>query len=141
MGTRADFYIGEGKDAEWLGSVAWDGYQWEKADSVLRQATTKDEFKAAVFVLEQTRNDFTSPVQGWPWPWDDSRTSDYAYCFTDQGTKVFNFGRPVVDGVDEEADGYVEPDKAEFPNMKDRKNVTLEERSGVMIFSVPKDAA
>jgi hypothetical protein len=26
MGTRADFYIGRGTEAEWLGSVAWDGY-------------------------------------------------------------------------------------------------------------------
>jgi hypothetical protein len=26
MGTRADFYVGRGPDAEWLGSVAMDGY-------------------------------------------------------------------------------------------------------------------
>lgn len=26
MGTRADFYVGRGKDAEWIGSVAFDGY-------------------------------------------------------------------------------------------------------------------
>ena len=26
MGTRADLYIGRGTDAEWIGSVAWDGY-------------------------------------------------------------------------------------------------------------------
>ena len=26
MGTRADFYIGKGTDAEWLGSIAWNGY-------------------------------------------------------------------------------------------------------------------
>lgn len=25
MGTRADFYSGRGKTAEWLGSIAWDG--------------------------------------------------------------------------------------------------------------------
>ncbi len=25
MGTRADFYVGLGEQAEWLGSVAWDG--------------------------------------------------------------------------------------------------------------------
>ena len=25
MGTRADFYVGRGESAEWLGSVAWDG--------------------------------------------------------------------------------------------------------------------
>ena len=26
MGTRADFYIGRGATAEWIGSIAWDGY-------------------------------------------------------------------------------------------------------------------
>jgi len=26
MGTRADFYVGRGEQAEWLGSIAWDGY-------------------------------------------------------------------------------------------------------------------
>jgi hypothetical protein len=26
MGTRADFYIGCGRDSEWIGSIAWDGY-------------------------------------------------------------------------------------------------------------------
>lgn len=25
MGTRADFYVGRGEQAEWLGSIAWDG--------------------------------------------------------------------------------------------------------------------
>jgi hypothetical protein len=25
MGTRADFYVGRGETAEWLGSIAWDG--------------------------------------------------------------------------------------------------------------------
>lgn len=28
MGTRADFYIGRGENAEWLGSIAWDGDPW-----------------------------------------------------------------------------------------------------------------
>lgn len=26
MGTRADFYVGKGPNAEWLGSTAMDGY-------------------------------------------------------------------------------------------------------------------
>lgn len=26
MGTRADFYVGRGAQAEWLGSTAYDGY-------------------------------------------------------------------------------------------------------------------
>lgn len=26
MGTRADFYVGRGTEAEWIGSIALDGY-------------------------------------------------------------------------------------------------------------------
>lgn len=26
MGTIADFYVGRGPKAEWIGSIAWDGY-------------------------------------------------------------------------------------------------------------------
>jgi len=26
MGTRADFYVGIGPEAEWVGSIAYDGY-------------------------------------------------------------------------------------------------------------------
>lgn len=26
MGTRADFYVGTGANAEWLGSIAYDGH-------------------------------------------------------------------------------------------------------------------
>ena len=48
MGTRADFYLGEGSAAEWLGSVAWDGYDVTEADDglahTLRLSPTKEEF-------------------------------------------------------------------------------------------------
>jgi len=124
MGTRADFYIGEGKTAEWLGSVSWDGYQWEAPDSPLRSAKSADDFKAAVLQISKERDDFRSSDRGWPWPWDDSQTTDYAYCFTPEEVRVFVFGRPYVPGQDEEAEGYVEPPKADFPNMKARANVT-----------------
>lgn len=26
MSTRADFYVGRGAEAEWIGSISWDGY-------------------------------------------------------------------------------------------------------------------
>ena len=58
MGTRADFYIGRGQDAEWLGSVAWDGYEWEADDSDLMQAKTADEFRAAVAAIEAERDEY-----------------------------------------------------------------------------------
>jgi len=41
MGTRADFYVGRGKTAEWLGSIAWDGYPaglWPNKDTATAKA-------------------------------------------------------------------------------------------------------
>lgn len=78
MGTRADFYIGRGRSAEWLGSIAWDGYEID--DSIL-DAKDAATFKKAVVAFLKTRDDATTPEQGWPWPWDNSETTDYAYAF------------------------------------------------------------
>lgn len=115
MGTRADFYVGTGADAEWLGSVAWDGYEWdEDKDSEIAKATTEDEYRASVAKELGSRDDATTPDMGWPWPWDDSSTTDYAYYFQDG--KV---------GCE---------DRHDWPNMTARKNFTLDRRSGAIVF-------
>jgi hypothetical protein len=115
MGTRADFYIGRGPNAEWLGSVAWDGDEWEKKKSRLMRATTADAFRAEVAAIANQREDFTSPTEGWPWPWDDSNTTDYAYVFHDGTVEI---PREDVDW---------------FPNMASRKNVQWGKKSGIVL--------
>jgi len=47
MGTRADFYIGRGKDAEWLGSIGNDGYP-EGISSSIFICRTEEAFREAV---------------------------------------------------------------------------------------------
>lgn len=117
MGTRADFYIGTGKDAEWLGSVAWDGYEWEELpDCPLMTATTETDFRAAVAESAASRRDWTSPADGWPWPWDDSTTTDRAYAFANGRVTVYRWGKG-----------------AEWPDMGARQNVTLGPRSGLIV--------
>ncbi len=130
MGTRADFYVGKGKDAEWIGSIAWDGYPDGIVEQVLK-ATTEQSFRDAVLAFLAARRDATLPAQGWPWPWEDSHTTDYAYCFDEGAVLTFNWGRLVVEGADEDDD---EGPKAPFPDMTARQNVTLGKRSGVMIL-------
>src|ERR1019366_740841 len=56
MGTRADFYIGRGASAEWLGSIAWDGHPDSVAAAVLR-ATTEDKYRAALVKHMHERED------------------------------------------------------------------------------------
>jgi hypothetical protein len=163
MGTRADFYVGRGAKAEWLGSIAWDGYE-DGLDAQLLGAQKEKKFRKQVALLAK-RDDWTSPEQGWPWPWTDSCTTDYAYAFDGERVWVSCFGGQWYDPVeksqklakfdkriakaktDEERDAaelereeYTEglygtdDDKVEFPDMTERQNVTLGSRSGVLVF-------
>lgn len=134
MGTRADFYVGRGEDAEWLGSIAWDGYP-EGIDAAVLEPTSEDDYREAVALFLGDRDDATAPEQGWPWPWDDSGTTDYAYAF--DGGQVWGscFGTPwfhadVLDANQRPETG--EP--ARFPDMSERKAVTYGRRSGVTII-------
>lgn len=124
MGTRADFYIGTGKDAEWLGSVALDGYRWEEEpDNLLILSPDATTFRTVVTGILKDRHDATLPEQGWPWPWNDSKTTDYAYAFKDGKVQIFNFESP--------EDGW--------PDMSERKKVALGNRSGLFIIQKTKD--
>jgi hypothetical protein len=149
MGTRADFYIGRGKDAEWLGSIAWDGYpDGLTADSdkcaedlnkvELLAATDGAGFRDALTSFLATRDDATYPNQGWPWPWNDSRTTDYAYAF--DGGKVWasSFGGEWFDPLLPEPEDDEGEKVAVFPNMKQRKSLTLGKRSGLTTITVHK---
>ena len=69
MGTRADFYVGRGQKAEWLGSIAWDGYPDGLSDIPVLSAQTEVAFRAAVRDMLASRKDGTTPEMGWPWPW------------------------------------------------------------------------
>ncbi|RMG96177.1 MAG: hypothetical protein D6706_10640 [Chloroflexi bacterium] len=121
MGTRADFYIGVGKNAEWLGSVAWDGYEWDYDPThPVMKAETEEEFREAVQQIAKDRDDWTAPEDGWPWPWDDSSLTDYIYAFVDGTVKVF---------VGDEMD-------VEWPDMSMRRNLAYGLRSGLLQIEV-----
>jgi hypothetical protein len=135
MGTRADFYIGRGLDAEWLGSIAWDGYLDGMPDAIL-VAPSEDEFREAVAELLSSRDDGTTPDMGWPWPWDDSRTTDYSYTFDDHMVYAACYGYQWFNASGEEPDiEELGVKKCVFPDMSSRKNVTLGGRSGLIILS------
>ena len=134
MGTRADFYIGTGKHAEWLGSVAWDGYEVEECNDVkepanrVRRAQTADDYRVAVTDFLDSRDDATYPVNGWPWPWDDSNITDYAYSFVNDSVKWWPFYK------DEESDCIDSPDDG-WPDMSEIKNVSFGKNSGIILIT------
>ena len=137
MGTRADFYIGRGKGAEWIGSIAWDGYPDGIAPAVLA-ATTEDTFRSEVSTFLSLRKDGIVPSDGWPWPWNNSQLTDYSYAL--DGGKVYRtpFGHGWVDPqilmCDQEDDFTVE--KVDFPDMSALTNNPPigSLKSGVMAF-------
>ena len=119
MGTRADFYIGKGKNSEWLGSIAWDGYPKGIPTVLLRQTNEKG-FRANVSKFLDSRDDATLPNDGWPWPWEDSGTTDYAYTLSGDKVLASCFGSAWFDPKNppKEPKGH-----ATLPNMADRQNI------------------
>lgn len=94
MGTRADFYVGSNdRRARWVGSVAYDGDPMNFR--FLLKCRTAREFRAALTAEFRTRDDATFAKDGWPWPWDDSNTTDYAYRFS-RGNVWVSDGAPWV---------------------------------------------
>lgn len=156
MGTRADFYVGRGKQAEWIGSIAWDGYPNGIEDNGKQTggtkaltATTEEDFRQGVKEFGVCRNDFTDPAErGWPWPWDTSATTDYAYAYDDGKVYGSGYGRPWFEinldqtnggePLDEDEDGNeieVPTTPAPvFPDMRERQEVRFDEGSGLIVF-------
>lgn len=130
MGTRADFYVGRGPGAEWIGSIAWDGYPEGIDDAVLR-AKAEDTFRSAVAGHLDGREDATRVADGWPWPWDDSRTTDYAYAFDCGRVWASCFGGEWFVATEECPDDA--PQTAVFPDMSGRRQTTFGPRSGLLV--------
>lgn len=141
MGTRVDFYI----DREWIGSLALDGSRIHKMEERhadksddnrccwrVKTATSEAEFRRAVADLLKINDDATVPSDGWPWPWDDSRTTDRAVAFTGGAVKHYAWGKELVDGNDE-AEGPELP--GGWPDMTDVQSVVLgTKRDGVIVL-------
>ena len=148
MGTRADFYLGtDPADMEWLGSVAYDGYsiadtpERNPIDRAVAHAKTAKAFRGAVAALLTENEHGSTQEQGWPWPWEDSCTTDYTYCFGGTHTVYYCFGHgPQYPGKSVfTRDGeYKRPFrvKASFPDMTRYQRITFGSRSGLLILGV-----
>ncbi len=137
MGTRADFYVGVGKEAEWIGSIAMDGYpDGNPADYGVVAAVSEEGFRGRVADMLKGCNHGTKPDDGWPWPWDASSTTDFAYCWVDGRVQASRWGSELFDPANE-PDGDTELDKRDdWPDMSARKNVAYGKRSGLIVVAV-----
>lgn len=82
MGTRADFYVGTGTDAEWIGSISYDGHPGRAPREALGSVSEAAFRRAVEDLLADPDVLSTRPEEGWPWPWEDSGTTDYAYAWS-----------------------------------------------------------
>ena len=137
MPSRADFYVGRGTEAEWVGSLAWDAYPDGLPDKI-RQATDEQDFRERVGALLNGRADSTTPEEGWPWTWDDSHKTEYSYAFDAKKGKVFAscYGSNWWPASRKEPERTTLKRKAAmFPDMSLRKKIsTGDDGSGVLII-------
>lgn len=151
MGTRVDFYVGRGESAEWLGSYPFDGYPYgvfsDSDEMFVEPPVTEGEWRQWVARFLAAGGDrSTTPDLGWPWPWENSQTTDYAYAWDDGAIYGSCFGHRWF-RVDPTAERWGEDDddrsdkSAVFPDMTDRKATTLGPRSGVIVLGRPLDGA
>ena len=86
--TKADFYVGTGKRAEWIGSLCNDGSVYYIPMDILIQVN-KTMFEEMVLEFLSLKEGII-PDNGdeWPHPWTDSRVTDYVYMFDTNKEKV-----------------------------------------------------
>ena len=132
MGTRADFYIKKNQQLEWLGSIAWDGMP-DSIDKKVLKAKTEDEYLSSLKQFLSKRKDTTYPKYGWPWPWEDSNITDYAYIYDNGKVMASHFGSILFNPLKQEPNNP-KGIKIDFPNMEKIQNVNWGERSGLIII-------
>jgi len=124
MASKADFYVGRGPRAEWLGSVGWDGKPVAIPAS-LRGADDEETYRTEVAKLLKDREDAVTPDQGWPWQWDDSSGTNYAYALDKGCVKASCYGSSWWDAVKPEPDHTTLRRKvARFPDMAMRRKLS-----------------
>lgn len=101
MGTRADFYVMDHDGSlEWIGSVSQDG---GSIPTEILIAGNQIMYEEAVtdYIKSKGIRGIEKGLEGWPWPWADSRMTDYAYIFNVCKDKVWMcyFGSRLVDAV------------------------------------------
>ena len=123
MGSKADFYVGRGADAEWLGSIQWDGLPSGLPKKLL-ESSTEEGYRKEIDTLFFLRGDSIRAEDGWPWPWDSSLKTKYTYAFDVETCQVMAscYGSSWWVASEPEPDHTtLERKVAIFPNMSSKR--------------------
>lgn len=121
----------------WLGSIGWDG---DDIPDSIRKATKYKEYEKAVKEFLASRDDAALPEDGWPWPWDNSETTDVAYSFFFAQTFQSFYGGAWIRATEKyPGDDKYEKMKKHMPkflDMKSKKKVQYGKKSGLIIIGI-----
>jgi len=153
MGTRADFYVRKDNQMEWVGSIAFDGYDI----GGVGMATTEQGFRNTLSEFLKGRDDLTNPKDGWPWPWNNSKLTDEVWVWDCESSAIYRgydhdgtyedhttvqyFSKGVKQfGYTEDGEEIENQDRSRLkawllPDMKDIKNVTYGRGSGLIVLT------
>lgn len=97
--TKADFYIGTGIAANWIGSIYSDGYVSGISLDILTCVNPTLYEELVVEFIKSKQGVVKTDGGKWPWLWPDSRMTDYSYMFIEDLSKVVasNFGEEMFD--------------------------------------------
>jgi hypothetical protein len=99
--TKADFYIGRGIAANWIGSIFSDGYVNGIPLKILICANPTLYEEEVVEFIESRDGIIKTNGDKWPWLWPDSRMTDYAYMFLQDLNRVVvsHYGGEMFDPI------------------------------------------
>jgi hypothetical protein len=99
--TRGDFYIGQGPESNWIGSITHDAFPQNIPLDILICINPTLYEELVVEFIEKMNGIIKTNGQGWPWPWHDSKLTDYSYIFEPTVDKVLasHLGEDLFDPI------------------------------------------
>ena len=89
MNENADFYVGMGDHADWVGSVSKGGSIYNVPTDLLIQVNRVMFEEIAIEYIKHCNGVVANHVCEWPWSWSDSRMTTYSYIFYPEHEKVY----------------------------------------------------
>ena len=107
--TKADFYIGNGIAANWIGSVYSDAYPSGIPIQILICVNPTLFEEEVVEYIHRVQGVVKTDGDQWPWLWPDSQLTDYSYMFLPDHNKVLasNYGGNLFDPIKYLQDGDI----------------------------------
>jgi hypothetical protein len=89
MMERADFYVGMGESADWIGSISKGGSIWEIPTDIIIQVNRVMFEEMCIEYIKSKQGVVANHICQWPWDWEDSRLTSFAYIFSPEHEKVY----------------------------------------------------